>query len=158
MKKCFILGTVCLILWGCMAKAPQARTIVNTFPIQGSFDPLWQAVIETFADLNLPIDNMEKDSGLITTDWIDFTGQTNEGYCDCGKLGVDREENREGKFNVFVKRIDAISCEVKVNCVYQQKHYSPLDGKSYTRQCISTGILEAGIFDLIRSKVGRHER
>lgn len=154
-EKMISLGAICLLFWGCMARAPQARTIVNTFPIQSAFDSVWQAVIETFADLNLSIDNMEKDSGLIVTDWIDFSGQTNEGYCDCGKLGVDREETREGKFNVFVKRIDAISCEVKVNCVYQQRYYSPLDGKIYTRQCVSTGYLEAGMFDLIRSKVSR---
>jgi len=57
--------------------------IQKSFLIEAPFDKIWEAIIETFAELQLPIQNMEKASGLITTDWIDFKGQTNEDYCDC---------------------------------------------------------------------------
>jgi len=153
MKKVFILGVICLVFWSCTT-APVPRIIVNAFPIGGSFDSVWQAVIETFAESMLPIENMEKDSGLITTGWISFPGQTNEGDCDCGKLGMYVEQSREGKFNVFVKRIDADNQEVKITCSYQQKYYLAIDEdrQTLTRKCLSTGNLEAKLFGLIRSK------
>lgn len=68
MKKLLSLGLV-LFLFGC-GTAPAPRQIQNSFPLPYPFEATWQAVIETFADLNLPILNMEKASGLITTDWI----------------------------------------------------------------------------------------
>lgn len=153
--KILVLGFVCLFLIAC-ATAPVPRQIVNTFPIEKSFDLVWQAVIESFAELQLPIQNMEKDSGLITTDWIDFKGQKNTDYCDCGGLGINVERSRNGRFNVFVKNISKNSCEIKVNCIYQQT-IQPVTAKAWdaisTRKCISTGKLEKDMFELIKSKL-----
>jgi len=71
--KILFLGLFCLYFLNC-ATAPPPRQIQNSFPIEGEFDKVWTAIIETFSDLQLPIENIEKASGLITTDWIDFTG------------------------------------------------------------------------------------
>jgi len=124
---------------------------MTAFSIENSYDLVWTALIETFADLNLPIDNMEKDSGLITTDWIDFTGQTNEEYCDCGGLGINTEVERTGKFNVFVKKVTENSCEIKVNCIFERITRFG-DSFPYKRKCLSNGNLEAEIFRLIELK------
>lgn len=148
--KILILGSVCLFIISC-ATAPPPREIVSSFPIEKPYDSAWIAVVETFADLQLPIQNMEKDSGLITTDWIDFTGQTNEEYCDCGGLGINKEVERKGRFNVFVKKVNEDSCEIKVNCMFEQVirfgEYAPS-----RRKCVSTGNLEAEMFRLIEEK------
>ena len=152
-NKVFGLVVVCLFIYGC-ATAPAPRQIVNTFPIKKPFDDVWQAVIESFSELQLPIDNMEKDSGLITTDWIDFTGQKNTDYCDCGGLGMTIERRRVGKFNVFVKRITEDSCEIRVNCLYEQTIYESFSETTTVRKCVSTGKLEAAMFNLIKSKLG----
>lgn len=114
---------------------------------------MWQATIESFAELQLPIQNKEKDSGLITTDWIDFTGQKNTDYCDCGGLGMNIERSRAGRFNVFVKKTSGNSCEVKVNCVYEQTYEVTLTETTYKRKCVFTGKLEADMFELIKSKI-----
>jgi len=148
--KIFVFGLICFYLISC-ATAPKIRQIMNSFPIEESYDPVWSALIETFAELQLPIQNMEKDSGLIITDWIEFTGQSNEDYCDCGGLGINIEINRLGKFNVFVKKITENSCQITVNCQYQQT-ISFGDNIS-KRKCISTGNLEREIFDLIKEKI-----
>jgi hypothetical protein len=146
------MGLVFFFLWSC-ATAPVPRQIVNSFQIDKPFDLVWSAVIETFAELQLPIMNMEKDSGLIVTDWIELVGQDNSGYCDCGGLGINIEVNRVGKFNVFVKKASGDSCEIKINTSYQQTiKFGDLVSK---RNCISTGKLEKEFFDLVSSKTSK---
>lgn len=135
---------------GC-ATAPAPRTIINAFSFSTSLDTVWSATVETFAELNLPIDNMEKDSGLITTDWINFTGTGNKEWCDCGGLGIAVENSRRGKFNVFVKQTGT-TVSVRVNCQFQQ--VASLGGTVVNRECVSTGSLESRINSLIASKVG----
>lgn len=151
--KILILGLVCLIFMYC-ATAPIPRDIVKSFPVEASFDKTWTAMIEAFADLQLPIQNMEKDSGLIITDWIDFTGQTNEDYCDCGSLGMLLiEVGRSGKFNIFIKKVDENSCEVKINCMFEQTVKIMGENATSQKKCISTGNLESEIFKLIQEKI-----
>jgi hypothetical protein len=151
--KIIALFVISLSFMSC-ATAPPPRQITNAFQIENSHDAVWQALIETFAELNLPIQNMEKDSGLIVTDWIDFTGQTNEDYADCGGLGINIEVNRVGKFNVFVKKITENTCEIKVNTMYEQT--MKFGDSLYKRKCNSTGKLEAEIFNLIKTKIGEN--
>lgn len=101
------------------------------------------------AELNLPIDAMEKDSGLIATDWINFQG-TNE-YCDCGSLGMYSETSRQGKFNVFVKDEANGSVRVKVNTIYRQTwSWGNMSG---TKDCVSTGALESKIHDGVKQRL-----
>ena len=135
---------------GC-ATAPMPRQIVNSFDYGDmEYDSVWSAVVETFAELNLPIDNMEKDSGLITTDHISFLGTGNDGVCDCGGTGILIERARTGKFNVFVKN-GSTGVSVRVNAQFEQT--LEFDRSLSTRQCVSTGVLEARINDLIREKL-----
>jgi hypothetical protein len=154
MKKLSVLiGFVCLAV-GC-GVPPVARTIVSSFPIDKPFDSVWGAVIETFAELNLPILNMEKASGLITTDWISFKGQDNIGYCDCGKLGLYVEIARQGRFNVYAKKVDEASCELKVNSVFQRITHMAFDRDPtpIVGDCVSTGKLEAEIYRRVSEKI-----
>jgi uncharacterized lipoprotein len=150
-KRIFLVGLVCLVLAAC-ATAPMPRQIQNSFPIDQPFEKVWQAVIETFAELNLPIMNMEKASGLITTDWISFRGQKDEaGYCSCGKAGFPFSEvERKGKFNVYVKKIEEASCEIKVNSSFEATAAYQDAIKSIS--CISTGNLEKEIYELVLAK------
>ncbi len=148
--KIFTVALISTLLVAC-ASGPAPRTVVNTFPLEGDYDTIWSAVVETFSDLQIPIDNMEKDSGLITTDWIDFTGQTNEDYCDCGGLGINIEVSRTGKFNVFVKKVTENTFEMKVNCMFEQVYR--FGENAYKRKCVSTGNLEQEMYNLVISKL-----
>jgi len=95
--------------------------------------------------------NVEKDSGLIVTDWTDFTGQNNTGYCDCGGLGINIEMNRTGKLNVLVKKVTDGSCEVKINTMYEQILKS--SDVISQRKCVSTGKLEEEFHRLVNDKL-----
>ena len=150
MKKKILTLAILSVFLCCYVPLPPPRIIQNSFPIDRPFDDVWIVLIEIFVEMNMPIDNMEKDSGLITTGWIDFKGQTNEEYCDCGSLGMSIEVNRQGKFNVFVKKVTQNSCEVKVSCLFQQKHQFA-DSTIYTKSCVSTGNFERQIFELIEN-------
>jgi uncharacterized lipoprotein len=146
---------LCFGLMSC-ATAPVQRQVPSSFPFDKPFDPVWQAVIETFAELNLPILNMEKASGLITTDWISFRGQDNTtGYCACGGLGTSVEVDRRGRFNVYVKKVGESSCELKVNSVFENNTRSALvkDSLISVGNCVSTGKLEAEIYKRVSEKM-----
>lgn len=150
-KRFAVLAMLCVVIGGC-ATAPTPRTVVNKFSYNASIDTVWTATVETFAEMNLPIDNIEKDSGLIATDWINFTGTGNKDYCDCGGLGLAIENLRRGKFNVFVKQTGN-AVDARVNVHYQQT--ASLDNTPFTRDCVSTGALEARINELIGQKIGK---
>jgi len=152
MKKSLVIVLLfCFGLSSC-GYAPAPRQIVSSFPIDKPFDTVWSAVIEVFAELQLPIQTLEKDSGLIVSDWISLIGQDNNGYCDCGKLVMLDEVERVGKFNVFVKKTSENSCEIKINSQFQQS-YVDLDHIIYKRNCVSTGKLEAEIYNMVKEKV-----
>ena len=159
MRKIIWLIGMCIFLAACASNKfipPQPRKIQNAFPCDKPFDAVWQATIEAVAELNLPIGNLEKESGLITIDWINFPAQNpKDGYCDCGQLLPIRqdEEKRQkdystwdvrGHFNIFVKRLATGRCEIKINSVFETGQ----------RTCVSTGRLEAGINRLIQKKLG----
>ena len=133
---------------GC-ATPPKLHTFEDSAVFSAPYDDVWSAVIETFADLNLPIDNMEKASGLITTDWISFTG-TGKDYCDCGGAGISTVLSTEGRFNVFV-RDEESSVRVKVNTTYRETRVFG-DARS-TVDCTSTGGLEARIHAEVGAKL-----
>jgi len=150
--KVFVLFCLIFYLSGC-ATVPEPREIVSSFPVNKPMEAVWQAVIETFAELNLPILNMEKVSGLITTDWISFRGQKDEvGYCSCGKARFPLSEvDRQGKFNVYVKKINDDSCEMKVNSVFEKT--AAYENTIEKSTCVSTGKLEAEIYRLVNNKL-----
>lgn len=144
---------LCLALVSCMPTPPKPRQIQNSFPIEKSFDSVWPAVIEVFAELNLPIMNMEKASGLITTDWISFDSSKVYSYMDCGDLSAlaFTQKTRRGKFNVFVKKTDEKGCEIKINSVFETAVF--YSGGVQTFPCVSKGVLEAEIYKRVTGKI-----
>jgi uncharacterized lipoprotein len=151
MKYRFVGGVVvCLILAAC-ASAPVARQIQNSFPVDQPFENVWTATIETFAELNLPILNMEKASGLITTDWIQLNDPT---MSDCGKQGVmSSEQGRRVKFNVFVKTVGGDACEMKINAMFETMVATYGNSGLSAQTCVSTGKFEKQIYDMVTAKV-----
>lgn len=153
MKKAICLMVVCGLMAGCAAVPPVQQTIKNSFPVDKPFPQVWQAVIEVFSELNLPIMNMEKASGLITTDWISFNGQKDEtGYCACGKPAFPMgETGRHGRFNVYVKQTTENSCEMKINAIFEME--TAYKTSIQWTSCYSTGKLEAEIYRRVQDKL-----
>ncbi|MCJ7563620.1 MAG: hypothetical protein MUP52_03395 [Candidatus Aminicenantes bacterium] len=157
--KLFVFLCLCFSFISC-ATAPVPRQVQTAFPIDKAFDKVWQAVIETFAELNLPILNKEIGPGVISTDWINLENKDNtNGYCDCGKLGIMAiEDLRHGRFEVYIKKVGDSSCELKVNTEFEliwrsiPPVYTIGGEATFTKKCVSTGILEAEIFKRVSEK------
>jgi hypothetical protein len=145
MRKGFVLiAVVCLLAAAC-GTPPKPRLIVNSWTIESDYDKVWSATVETFADLGIPIKNMDKASGLITTDWMTPTAL----YVDCGAPPLARSIIRRGQFNVFIKQGPPIN--FKVNAHFQME--AIWDAGSKVTDCVSTGRFEAALYQSVSDKV-----
>jgi len=107
-----------------------------------TFDRAWNATIDTFEELRLPIDNLERSSGVVTTDWILLDSA--EAYMDCPEAA---SRNAEGRFNVFLREVEE-GTRVTVNASFRAE-----DDTGRRLSCPSDGDYEELILRRIRSKV-----
>jgi hypothetical protein len=143
-SKLIFLG---IFLSGCAGIAPQIYQFQNKETFNGSYDEVWTAVIETFAEKNIPIANMEKVSGFIATQEIRFTSE----YADCGATPVGIKFNSLpvlGFFNVFVKEISPDNYNIAINSQFRVITDNP-----YYKKCTSTGELESWFLRTLRTKL-----
>ena len=138
-----------LAVVGC-TKPPVPTVFESNLVYERDFDAVWTAVIEAFADNSWSIDNMEKDSGFIATDWMSGNNRSPV-LADCGKDLYGAAEGVLGeillKFNVFVKSVSG-GTEMRVNCTFK----TPPDRGGKT--CLSKGTLEARLMDTVAVKLG----
>jgi hypothetical protein len=131
--------------------------------INKSFDEVWQSTIELLATYNMPIKNLDKSSGFISTDYKLVTGEVSQ-YMRCegasstfsGKVELT---NHGGNLNVLLKKINEDSTKVSINtfysCMSNKYKYANLISTTYVLEsstridCTSTGNLEKAIFDYI---------
>ncbi len=128
---------------------PVASDIQSTRTFSGDLNAAWNAVIDAFGSAQWPISQIEKESGLIVTDWIRSAYE----FSDCGTVG-EQTYNRvlelpvgsaagtgvlQVRFNVIVRSVGDDSVSVTVNSV----HRSTME--AFT--CVSTGQVERIIHD-----------
>jgi uncharacterized lipoprotein len=100
---------------GC-ATAPQG---IRSY--DASFDDVWEATIEVFAEHRIPVSSLETDSGMITTEWATAIKED----MDCGSAGKFGDDlSRKGQYNVFVREVDSGAVEVQVDAQLQASRYS----------------------------------
>lgn len=157
-----------LIMLGCNAPrqvvvAPVVRVVEKERIINKSFDDIWGRTIELLATYNMPIKNLDKSSGFISTDYKLVTGIVSD-YMYCvgasstftGKVELT---NQGGNLNVLLKKISADSTKVTVNVFYScnanKYRYENLLSTNYILEsttkidCESTGTLEKAILDYV---------
>lgn len=157
----FALRLLCVLpvlsFTGCAGSPPKVVAFDPVAKYEADFDQVWEPVVEFFAVGNLPIDTIEKDSGLIVTSWMDagsggIEHKENEHFCDCGKPGfMGHKIWTRGKFSIHVKSAPQDGTELRVTCTFQQNQ---LDGaKEVVVNCASTGNLEKQIHGYVRAKI-----
>ncbi|HET7693795.1 MAG TPA: hypothetical protein VFM44_11975 [Gemmatimonadota bacterium] len=101
------------------------------FTVHGSFDHVWEAVITAFADLDLPIAPPQRDSGVVTTDWILLEDPDRFMNCE----GDARAQ--EGRYNVIVRETPAAAgTRVTMTTSYRAVN------EGVAARCASTGEME----------------
>jgi uncharacterized protein YceK len=117
-----------------------------------SYDETWSAILQTFAELDLPISTLEKESGLVATDWILVEDPEDAMDCD------DGYRNAEMRFNVFLKTVprfdtsdlQAVGQEMTITSSARAGGEDPGE----LQRCESTGELEQAIQTRVGRKVG----
>lgn len=107
------------------------------------FDQTWSAILQTFAELELPISTLEKESGLVATDWILVEEPDDAMDCD------DGYRNAEMRFNVFLSPV-AGGQEMTITSSAR----SAGDEAGTLERCVSTGATERSIQARVGRKVG----
>lgn len=142
--------TLLLLLASC-ASAPKTYDFDPTAQYSAPFDRTWDSVIQIFAERNWPISTLEKDSGIIVTDWVGFSEQ--EEVADCGTPGgLSHIGDRRMRFNVYVQRQDNGGSHLRVNTRTEAYICTGSNcGNWYA--CNSTGKLEGMITAMVSRRL-----
>lgn len=145
-----LLLLFCFVLTSC-ATPPGIYKFNRSWSMPTTFDATWDATIEIFAENNWPITTLEKDSGLIVSDWV--RDERSSGCADCGKPGLQSVLLRQVRFNVFV-RDDPSGPSLTVNTAFrEQRRFG--DQLPYFVDCNSTGRLEKALHDSITQRASQ---
>ncbi len=132
------------------ASAPARHAVERAETVAVSYDAAWHALIELFAERSWTIGTLEKDSGIITTDWMAM--EKDSPFVDCGGAGISSVIGTQIRFNVLVKDLGT-EANVVVNASFRQLR--SFDRKESVAECTSRGGVEALIHREVRERAGR---
>ncbi|MEJ5287593.1 MAG: hypothetical protein CH6_3699 [Candidatus Kapaibacterium sp.] len=161
MKRIFTFFAISIFVLSCSSyKPPKQYNFVNQFDYNLPYEAVWSKVIQFFAELGLPIRNMDKSSGFIATDVMSASGGIGT-LMDCGEPGYALNYNAEfekptGYFNVLVIPLNQNQTRVKVTAFYKA-YYVVYKNENFMRykqseevfNCNSTGFLEQALLNYI---------
>ena len=143
MLKPFLVLALC---FASCATPPQIHEFQKTWTVPSSFDKTWSATVQLFAEHGWPIDTLEKDSGIIVSDWIQLNGSESAAFVDSGNAGLAYVRSREAKFNVFIQN-EGANPSLTVNTNFREQW--TFDQQVWYQECTSLGVLEARLHEEI---------
>jgi len=153
--------SVCvLLIWLCACAnvsvlPPPDRQFPKARTYQLSYEEAWLRAVDWFADHNVTIEKIEKESGLLTAK---YTLRVDDEYMDCGEFKVSGvlsswTVTRIAWLNLTVRKISESRSKVSVNFFgrFSLAAHDAWDGTPISRRgpCVSTGSAEASILDTI---------
>lgn len=130
---------IAMALAGC-ATPGQATQFNNSRAVNLSFDAAWDKTVSYFAENNIPIRTLEKDSGLIVAETASLPGAQLQQLADCGTAG--RGQPGTASYNVFVRDLQTQGVTVQINATFTQVYRDIWTGQNAQSQCFSKGVLE----------------
>lgn len=150
-------AVVLLAVVGCAASQQMTSytPVRDTEVFNAPFGRAWGAAVATLAEEGMPIQVIEKDSGIMTTQFVNFaSGVFAERQIDAiakrPRAFLGTWNSGRYTLSLFVSRIDSVTTRVKVTPHIEgfENNFS----KSWM-VCSSNGTLEAKMFSGIRSKL-----
>ncbi len=132
---------IVLVASAACASAPVVRDVESLANYRGgSFTEAWDLVVGEFASRGWTIDDLERDSGIITSEWVSTEGDFYPSYRDCGSPGLRANlSNYRGRFSVVVRETDnGVSVEVTTDWEVTKSTSRAIG----IEECFSTGLLE----------------
>jgi hypothetical protein len=142
MSRMMQMTIVGLLLSAC-ATAPKATQFDNSRQVSLSFDDAWERTISYFAENNISIKTLEKDSGLIVAESATVGPDQLQKLADCGSAGVGQPGT--ASYNVFVRDQQSQGVAVQINAAFNQSFRNIWTGRNEQVQCLSKGVLEAAL-------------
>lgn len=151
MNKTAVIFTL-LVLASC-ATAPVQRQFDPAVTLRGvDPDAAWTAVVDLFAERNWTIDNMDRASGFIGTDWMGT--RPGDGFLDCGSAGLAVDTDHNGRLNVTVREApDGV--RLTVNSTWRVVR--DFAGNHVIVDCVSTGEIERIVHTEVAARTGATE-
>ncbi len=154
--KYFLFALITLALFSCSTyQKPQKKEFERTKIINKSYDDVWAGLIKWFSEHNTPIKNLDKTSGLISTEFS-LSLANSEECVDCGSRGFGQTiDAKEGNFNVVIEKVTASSTKITVNTFFRATLETVNTTSAYAPpyrtpiNCESTGVLEGQLFESI---------
>ncbi len=147
MKPLFAMLTLSAMV-GCATPPTTVATPRTATTVNAPFERTWNAVIDVFAEKNIPIATLDKASGFIVADaqFVGASAKDAAEWADCGKYGIRTIPVTAGKYNVVVRSVDEHSATVKVTV----KWAGDLGGTAY--ECVTKGVWETDFEKDIKSR------
>ncbi len=136
----------------CAGVPPVVRDVESLANFRGvSFTEAWDLVVGELASRGWTIDNLERDSGIITSEWASAEGDLYGSYRDCGSAGFRANfSNYRGRFHAVVREIDdEVSIRVTTSWQVVRNSTRSID----IVECLSTGVLERELHDAVRRRL-----
>ena len=156
MRKNTLIFLFSLVLVGC-ATAPAQYQFDNTQSFEVGMDDIWPEVVNFFAENNLPISTVDRDSGLIVAEDLRFSVAEFAQYADCGQSPLATESNARGNVNLFVRERSTDGTTLTVNTRFQVYREVGTRGSTIygaaNVDCVSKGTLENAIMEQIGSGI-----
>lgn len=115
-----------------------------------SLDAVWEAALAALDDVGLALDETDKASGVITSDWTSF--KKKDGYANAKKPpAIQMEFDRSAKLTIRIKASGDDQVSVAVDGSFKQSY--GFKGPEKTRPCPSTGVLEKKYLDALNDKL-----
>jgi hypothetical protein len=126
---------------GCAPTPPAAPAPRIATAVAAPLTKTWDAVIDVFASRNIPIKNIDRSSGYISTDdlAVPLVAEAKT-YADCGHSLFGARPPTNANYNVRVKG-DSAQSTVQVTVLWKEVYPAQLGGK--TDQCTTKGAWES---------------
>jgi hypothetical protein len=150
-----IVIVLILTLSGC-ASTPDPRPKEDTAFYLARYDKTWEAALMTLQEESIPIENMEKEKGLITTKFVNYSVGP-QAHHELEKIAQKPSATRLAiwsqvgyTLSILVTPINDMSTKVKVTA-----HIEAYD-KNVTQEwheCLTNSVIEDAILEKIRDQL-----
>lgn len=148
-----VAAGIALCVAGC-ATVPPPPQIVNSRTFERSSDAVWSDIVEYFASRNIVIKTIEKQSGIIYAERVNFSVEDltmDPAMARCDAL-FSRQGEASAQINVFVRAVAPTKTSVTVNTTFSVHHPSLLSREWSTDPCYSTGYFEQHVLDWVSKR------
>ena len=154
MIRFFLPALLLSVLSGCAATPPAVYDFDNSRTFMVEKRRVWDALVSRFAELQIPIETIEYDSGLIVAELrasVD-TPITPAGGWDCPQSMFFTPQIVTVRYNMFVMADNEHSSTVTANLGIWQTGVNTLANQVANATCASTGVIELSWLDNVNTR------